>query len=119
MEQNPRNPSKGMVSNPFERNPRKTRGSPKGMVLTVSGGNHPLWVGPPDPVWESAMVATASWCGWFRPNKKIAWVKLAEGNTYSAALDALLDALASRKGGESMVLPAGRHPADPVARMAR
>jgi hypothetical protein len=61
----------------------------------------------------------AAWCGWFRPNKQAAWTRLAEGNTYSAALDNLLDALASMHGGESVVLPADRRPDGPVARAAR
>jgi hypothetical protein len=47
---------------------------------------------------------------WWRVNRLGLWERLAVGDTEAEAFNALLDALAERKGGESIVLPRGRHP---------
>jgi hypothetical protein len=62
---------------------------------------------------------TPAWRGWFRANRQCTWACLAEGDTYSETLDRLLDALASMKGGESVVLRGGAHPDGPPHNRSR
>jgi hypothetical protein len=58
----------------------------------------------------AAATPTPLWRGWIRPHKLAPWEAIAEGASYEEALTSLLDALASQRGGESIVLPAARHP---------
>jgi hypothetical protein len=60
-----------------------------------------------------------SWVGWWRPGGGTEWTRLAEGDSYDECLAALLDALASVRGGDSMVIQAGRHPERPPATFGR
>jgi hypothetical protein len=53
--------------------------------------------------------AAAAWVGWYRRRGR-RYVRVAEGDSYDDCWGALLDALdaAGRKGGDSVVLPAGQ-----------
>ena len=51
--------------------------------------------------------APPAFIGWWRPNRRAAWAKLAEGASYDEALAQLLSALANVKGGDSLVTRAG------------
>jgi hypothetical protein len=52
---------------------------------------------------------TPAWCGWFRPHRGVAYVKIAEAADYGACWGLVLDELARRgqRGGDSVVMPAG------------
>jgi hypothetical protein len=47
---------------------------------------------------------------WWRQSRGDRWEKLAEGQTHDDATNRMLDALAGKRGGESIVLAAGHHP---------
>ncbi len=52
-----------------------------------------------------------SWYGWYRAGKGQRWVRLAEARSYEEAWNLLLDRLPREgRGGESLVLSAGRDP---------
>jgi hypothetical protein len=53
---------------------------------------------------------TTLFIGWWRPDKRTRWTRLADGDDYDAAWASLLDALASVHGGESMVLRGCENP---------
>jgi hypothetical protein len=53
---------------------------------------------------------TALFIAWWRRSRRDRWEQLAEGATHDAATGAMIDALAGKRGGESIVLAAGRHP---------
>ena len=57
---------------------------------------------------------TPAFRGWWRPNRRTAWTRLAEGATYDAALAELLTALAGVKGGDSIVTRADADPNRPA-----
>lgn len=56
---------------------------------------------------NTTAVQAPRWRGWFRPNKRCKWVCLVDGEaSYDAAWEKLLAALASMRGGESLVTTA-------------
>jgi hypothetical protein len=59
-----------------------------------------------EPASQSAFIA------WYRANRLARWERIAKGATHDAATNAMLDALAGRRGGESIVLSSDRHPND-------
>jgi hypothetical protein len=64
--------------------------------------------------------AMGSWCGWWRPGARYPWSKLATGDSFDECLTALLDALETVKGGDSLILAAGLHPdRQPLTRRRR
>jgi hypothetical protein len=48
--------------------------------------------------------------GWWRPDRRTPWTRLARGETNEEAWGALLDALTSVRGGESIVLRGVENP---------
>ena len=62
------------------------------------------------PASEPAFIA------WYREDRSRQWERLAEGATHDDAFNAMLDALADRRGGESLVLSADRHPNETAGR---
>jgi hypothetical protein len=67
----------------------------------------------------SGTAKSGCWIGWWRPRPGIAWSPIAEGDSYDDALTRLLDALASVRGGDSIVLLLGRSPARLAQPMGR
>lgn len=57
---------------------------------------------------------TPAFRGWWRPNRRTAWTKLAEGPDYATALDRLIEAVARVRGGDSVVLRACEDPNGPA-----
>jgi hypothetical protein len=57
-----------------------------------------------------------AYIAWWRASRLDRWDRLAVGATHDEATNRMLDALAERKGGESIVLPRGRHPNQTAAR---
>jgi hypothetical protein len=55
-----------------------------------------------------------TWCGWHRAGNRLAWTKLTEQASEKECWRVLLDILHELpgRGGESVCLPAGRHPND-------
>jgi hypothetical protein len=59
----------------------------------------------------------ARFVGWFRPSRSARWERLAEGPTYGDCWAVLLERLPAKgAGGESVILPAGKHPDQAAAR---
>jgi len=48
--------------------------------------------------------------GWFRPSRRVAWVRLVGGRDYDTTWGLLLDALSSVRGGELLVVRAADDP---------
>jgi hypothetical protein len=60
----------------------------------------------------SAPSSTPAWSGWWRAGRRSPWRLLAGGADYHGCWQALLDVLEDQglRGGDSLVLAAGRHP---------
>jgi hypothetical protein len=63
--------------------------------------------------------AMGAWVGWWRARPGCTWTRLVAGDTYDDTLALLLDALAPVRGGDSVILPAGRHPDRQLQPMGR
>jgi hypothetical protein len=78
----------------------------KSLALT----HPPAWL---ERRWEASGATEGgamTWVGWWRPNKAVRYTRIAEAPTYDLALERLLDALASVKGGETVILHSGVDP---------
>jgi hypothetical protein len=65
---------------------------------------------------SSTETPAAAYVAWYRANRLSRWERIAEGATLDDATNAMLDALAGRRGGESVVLSADRRPNDTAGR---
>jgi hypothetical protein len=57
-----------------------------------------------------------AWVGWYRADRSAPWERLSEGPTYADAWGSLLEKLPGKgPGGESVILPATKHPSETAA----
>lgn len=59
------------------------------------------------------------WHGWYSTSRRHPWQRLAEGDTWDSCESLLQDRAAGLPSGETLVLPAGRHPDATAARRVR